>query len=83
MSQITEAIMSIAALVVGLTILSVIVSGKSNTVGVINSLSAGFANSLSAATAPVTGSSTAPVVSPNSGLFGNFTGSFSNYQLAA
>jgi PRD1 phage membrane DNA delivery len=72
MSQITEAIVSIGALVVGLAILSVIVSGKSKTADVISSLSAGFANSLSAATAPVTGTSTAPVVSYNQG-FGGFS----------
>jgi PRD1 phage membrane DNA delivery len=68
MSQITEAMVSIGALVVGLAILATLVSGRAKTVDVINSLSAGFANSLSAATAPVTGSSTAPVVTPGGGF---------------
>lgn len=78
MSQITEAIVSIGALVIGLAILSVIVSGKSQTASVINSISAGFANSISAATAPVTGSAATPVVS--TGGFGSL-GSFGNFGL--
>jgi hypothetical protein len=75
MSQITEAVMSIAALIVGLAILSVLVSGKSKTADVISATSAAFANSLSAATAPVTGNAATPVVST-----GGF-GGFSNFQL--
>jgi hypothetical protein len=72
MSQITEAAVSVLIVVVGLATLSVLVSGKSKTSDVINSLSAGFANSISAATAPVTGSAATPVVTPGGGLFGGF-----------
>jgi hypothetical protein len=73
MSQITEAVVSIGALVVGVAILSVILSNQGKSAAtVVSSISAGFANSLSAATAPVTGASTAPVVSYNSG-FGGFS----------
>lgn len=60
MSQITEALLTIAGLIVGVTILSVILSKQSNTVAVLGASSAGFSNALSAATAPVTGKATAP-----------------------
>lgn len=57
MSQLTESAVTIMMAIVGVAILSVLVSKKSNTTSVISSLSAFFANSLSAATAPVTGAS--------------------------
>jgi uncharacterized membrane protein (DUF441 family) len=72
MSQITEAAVSIGIMVLSLAMISVLISGKSQTSSVINSISAGFANSISAATAPVTGSAATPVVSPGGGLLGGF-----------
>lgn len=56
-----EPIVTIAVAIVGVAILAVLVSQKSNTAGVLAAAGSAFANSLSAATAPVTGTSTAPV----------------------
>lgn len=55
MNQITEAIVTIALAVVGLAMLSVILSRRSNTTGVIQAGASGFGNVLGAATASVTG----------------------------
>lgn len=57
MNNITEQLAGIFALVSGVAILSVIVSTKSNTTGVVQSLFSGFGNILSVATSPVTGQS--------------------------
>jgi hypothetical protein len=78
MSQLTEAVFTILSLVVGVAILSVLVSPRSQTAAVIGAGSSGFANVLSAATAPVTGATTAPNVGGgfNAGSFG-----LSNFQL--
>lgn len=80
MNALTEALVTILSLVVGVAILSVLVSPKSQTSAVISAGSSGFANVLSAATAPVTGASTAPNVGSgggwNAGTFG-----FGNFQL--
>lgn len=78
MSGAVEAFVSIGALIVGLAIISVLVSQKSQTANVVSSLSAGFANALSAATAPTTGAATAPVVSYNQG-FGGFSNLLPGY----
>ncbi len=56
MSQITETIVTILTLIVGVAILSVLVSKKSNTVGIIAAAS-GFGNALGVATSPITGAS--------------------------
>lgn len=78
MNEIGKEIAGIAALVVGVAILSVIVSTKSNSVGVIQAAASGFGNILSVATGPVTGNApTANLAypsSPNGGLadLGNF-----------
>lgn len=66
MSQLTEAVVTILSLIVGVAILSVLVSGKSQTASVIGAGSAAFSNAISAATAPVTGTATAPVNSSGS-----------------
>lgn len=55
MNNVTEQIVGIFALAVGVAIVSVLVSTKSNTVGVIQSIASGFGNILGVATAPVTG----------------------------
>jgi hypothetical protein len=59
MSEITQALVVIALAIVGVAIVSVLVSRKSNTTGVIQAAASGFGNSLAVATAPVTGASTA------------------------
>jgi len=70
MNQLTEAIVTIASLIVGVAILAVLVSGKSQTASVIGAGSAAFSNALSAATGPVTGSVSAPVNSAGGGFGG-------------
>lgn len=76
MNNITEQLAGIAALVVGVAILSVIVSTKSNTTGVIQAAASGFGNILSVATAPVTGQGgQVNLTYPNStAQFGSFSG---------
>lgn len=55
MNNLTEALVTILTAIVGVAILSVLVSKKSNTKGVIEAFGAAFGNSLGIATAPVTG----------------------------
>ena len=50
-----EAILTIAASIVGLAIIAVLVSKNANTTGVIKEASSGFANIIGAAVAPVSG----------------------------
>ncbi|HET8705955.1 MAG TPA: hypothetical protein VFM46_06600 [Pseudomonadales bacterium] len=57
MNQLVNGIITILAAVVGVAILSVIVSKNSNTTEVIKAGSQGFSAILGAAEAPVTGSS--------------------------
>lgn len=57
MNTIVEAMVTIALAVVGLGIVSVIVSRNANTSGVIGATTGGFAKDLAAAEAPVTSSS--------------------------
>jgi PRD1 phage membrane DNA delivery len=68
MNELTTGVVTIATAIVGVAILAVLVSSKSNTAGVLGAAGSAFSNSLSAATGPVTGSTTAPV---NSGGGGN------------
>lgn len=56
-----EPVVTIAVAIVGVAILAVLVSQKSNTAGVLAAAGSAFSNSLSAATAPVTGKASAPV----------------------
>lgn len=56
MSQTMEAVVTILTAIVGVAILSVLVSKKSNTAGVISAGSAAFGNALGIAVSPVTGS---------------------------
>lgn len=77
MSQLTESIVTIFSAIIGVAILSVLVSRNSNTAGVLSSFGQMFANSLSAATAPVTGKASAP----NVGGGNMFAGAFTNFQM--
>lgn len=76
MNQLTEAAATIGLAIVGLAILAVIVSRRSNTSGVIAALGASFSNALGVAASPVTG---APVKGltglGDMGLGGYFSGS--------
>lgn len=65
--EVLETITSIVTAIIGLAILSVLVSSRANTSGVIRSASSGLAEDISAAVSPVTGSS--GITS-----FGNFGG---------
>ena len=66
-NTVTEMIVTIVLAIVGLAIVSVLVSGKSNTIGVVQSAASGLANNLNVAESPVTGVQVSPVLSyPNS-----------------
>jgi len=56
MNQFTEGLVTIALAVVGLGVLSVLVSRNANTVGVIQSSASGLGNLIGVAQSPVTGS---------------------------
>lgn len=55
MNNITEAMVTIATAIVGVMVLALLISSKSNTTGVIQALASGFSNSLATAASPVTG----------------------------
>lgn len=74
MNTMTEAVVTILTAIVGVAILSVLVSAKSNTAGVIGAFGSAFSNSLSAATGPVTGATSAPVNSSSTGGMFNLGG---------
>lgn len=51
----TEAIVTIATAIVGVALLAILVSQKSNTTGVVQAFGSAFTNALGVAEAPVTG----------------------------
>jgi hypothetical protein len=55
MSNLTESVVTIATAIVGVALLALIVSRKSNTAGVIQAAGSAFSNALGVATSPVTG----------------------------
>lgn len=74
MNNITETLVTIASLIVGVALLSVIVSRKSNTTGVIQAMGSAFSNALSTATSPVTGVGGAANLSyPSSSALGSLS----------
>lgn len=78
MNALTEAAVTIALAVIGLAMVSAIVSNKANTSGVVQALSSGLGNNIAAATAPVTGANvTANLSYPGSGGYGSSFGSSS------
>jgi hypothetical protein len=78
MSQITEMLLTIAMGILGVAILSIIVSKNSNTAGVIQASASGFGNALDVAISPVTGMGVAPNLSYPGGMgTGNVLGGFS------
>jgi hypothetical protein len=54
-NQMIESIVTILTAIVGVAILALLVSKKSNTSGVIQSAASGFSNALATAVSPVTG----------------------------
>lgn len=56
MNQLTEAAVTILTLIVGVAILAIIISTRSNTPAVLQSLGSMFSNALGVAISPVTGS---------------------------
>lgn len=71
MNQATETLVTIATAIVGVAILALLVSRKSNTVGVIQAAGSAFSNMLGVATSPVTGANIAFNVGyPSSGYGG-------------
>jgi hypothetical protein len=70
-NTLTEAAMTIALAIVGLAIVSVLVSRKAQTPAVIQAAASGFNNSLATAEAPVTGAMAQPVLAyPSMGYGG-------------
>lgn len=55
MRELFEPIVGIASLIVGVAIVAVLVSSRSNTTGVLQAAGSAFSNALGVATAPVTG----------------------------
>lgn len=78
MNNMFEPVVTIAAGVVGIAIIAVLVSQKSNTANVFAAAGGAFANAISAAVSPVTGNSAAPSVTAGTsqnGLLGGAGGS--------
>lgn len=69
MNQLTEALVTIVTAIIGVAILSVLVSNRSNTAGVLGAFGQSFSNMLSAATGPVTGKAATPNVGGNGNMF--------------
>lgn len=62
-----EPIVTIATAIIGVAIVALLISQKSNTTGVIQAAASGFSNALGVAVSPVTGSSVSVNTSyPNS-----------------
>lgn len=73
-SRVWEAPLTIAAGIIGVAIIAVLVSQRSQTPQVLGAAGSAFANMLSAATAPVTGNAATPNVNgPTSGAFGSIS----------
>lgn len=71
MNPLIEGLVTIAGLVVGLGMVSVLVSKNANTAGVVQSVASGFGNDLGVAMSPVTGANIGFNLSyPSSNSFG-------------
>ena len=68
MNSITESVVTIATAIVGVAILAIIISKKSNTSGVIQAAGSAFGNALAVATSPVTGANVSPNLAYPSGM---------------
>lgn len=74
MSNLTESVVTIATAIVGVALLALIVSRKSNTAGVIQAAGSAFSNALGVATSPVSGANVGLNLSYPSGGLGGFSG---------
>jgi hypothetical protein len=63
MSNTTESIVTIATAIVGVALLALLISRKSNTAGVIQAAGTAFSSALGVAVSPVTGANVAPNLS--------------------
>lgn len=72
MNSLTEGIITIALMIGGIALVSVLVSRNANTTGVIQAAASGFGNDIAVAQSPVTGN--APMINLNypaeNGVFG-------------
>ena len=75
MGAFTEGLITIALAIIGLAMVSVIVSRKANTSGVIQAAASGFGNAMGVAESPVTGASVAINLSYPSNTLGYGFGS--------
>ena len=73
MDKLTEGVITIFSLIIGVAILSVLVSPKAQTSQVIQSVASGFGNSLAVAQSPVTGNAV-QINTSYPGGFGNAGG---------
>lgn len=77
MRDLLEPIVGIASLIVGVAIVAVLVSSRSNTTGVLQAAGSAFSNALGVATAPVTGNrmniNTSYPTSMSGGGYGGFS----------
>jgi len=72
MNNLTDSVAQIALAIVGVAILAIIISKKSNTAAVVQALASGFSNSLGVAISPVTGADIKYDVSYPSSGFGGY-----------
>lgn len=83
MDKLTEAVVTVFTAIIGVAILSVLVSPKAKTSQVIQSIASGFGNSLAVATAPVTGErvkiDTSYPASGGMGMFGSLGAGMPNF----
>jgi hypothetical protein len=83
MNEVLRDLTTVLMAIIGVAILALLVSKKSNTTGVINSSSSAFNTALGTAEGPVTGYSPgAPIYAQNNGL-GNLLGDFAIPELGA
>ena len=75
MNTLTEGIITIALMIGGIALASVLVSRNANTTGVIQAAASGFGNSLAVAESPVSGASVSPNLS-YPGSQPDFSGAF-------
>jgi hypothetical protein len=73
--ELFEPVVTVLAGIVGLALIAVLVSNKSNTSGVFAAAGGAFSNAISAAVSPVTGNSAAPNVNAGTSSNGFFAGS--------
>lgn len=74
MSDIMKSVTEILIAIVGVAILAVLVSSRSNTTGVIQAAGSAFSNALGVAASPVTGASVQLNTSYPTSQFGGFGG---------